>query len=53
MDPAASSNGSIHDEPPGAPRWVKLLGIALALVVVAAMVAMLLLGGDHGPGRHM
>ena len=34
----------------GAPRWVKVFGIlALVLVVV---VAVLLLSGGHGPGRH-
>jgi hypothetical protein len=34
---------------PGAPRWVKVLGI-IAIVVVLLFVIMLLAG--HGPGRH-
>ena len=35
------------------PRWVKVSGI-IAIVLAAAVVAVLLLGGDeHGPGRHM
>lgn len=39
--------------PPGMPAWVKLLVIAVLVVVVATVLAMVLLGGDHGPGRHM
>lgn len=39
----------------GAPRWVKLAGIPLAILLVL-IVAMMLLGGggggQHGPGRH-
>jgi hypothetical protein len=34
---------------PGAPRWVKALGI-IAIVVILLFVIMLLAG--HGPGRH-
>jgi len=34
------------------PRWVKLMAVALAVLVVVAVLSMLLLGGDHGPGRH-
>ena len=38
--------------PPVRPRWVKFfLGIA-ALVAIAVVVG-LLVGGDHGPGRHL
>ena len=42
-----------RDSPPGAPRWVKVLGI-LAVVVVVLVGVMLLTGGagEHGPGRH-
>ncbi|HEX9350241.1 MAG TPA: hypothetical protein VF877_03095 [Gaiellaceae bacterium] len=35
----------------GAPRWVKVLGI-IALILVL-LVVVLLIGGNHGPGRHM
>lgn len=38
--------------PPGLPRWVTLLGIGAALVLVALVVTMLLVGGQHGPGLH-
>ena len=36
----------------GAPRWVKVFGI-IALAVVVLIVVMLLVGGNHGPDRHM
>ena len=44
-----------HDEeqPPGMPRWVKVLAVALVVLVVVAILAMLVFGGDHGPGRHL
>lgn len=40
------------DNPPATPRWVKLLILGLALAVLVMVVAMVLLGGEHGPGRH-
>jgi hypothetical protein len=36
---------------PGMPRWVKVSAI-VTIVLVALVVVMLLVGGDHGPGRH-
>ncbi len=55
IDPRSSDIDGIgrdadRGSPPGLPRWVKVLG----LVVVAALVlvALLLLGGGHGPARH-
>ncbi|WP_234823104.1 hypothetical protein [Ensifer adhaerens] len=39
---------------PGAPRWVKLSGIVVAvLILLAAVVIAFDIGGPHGPGRHM
>ena len=38
--------------PPSTPRWVKLFGIVTIVVIVLVVLAMLL-GGNHGPGRHM
>ena len=40
-------------EYPGMPRWVKIAGIVALVVIVLAVAAALLLGGEHGPGRHM
>jgi hypothetical protein len=36
---------------PGIPRWVKVFGI-IFMVVVLLVVARILIGGEHGPGRH-
>ena len=36
---------------PGTPRWVKMLGIVV-IVVVLLVVARMFIGGEHGPGRH-
>lgn len=39
--------------PPGVPRWVKILGLAVLLLLLVVLVAMVLgVGGEHGPGRH-
>lgn len=36
------------------PRWVKISGIVLGvLVLLAAMFIAFDIGGPHGPGRHM
>lgn len=36
---------------PSTPLWVKVFGI-IALVVIVTFVVLLLIGGNHGPGRH-
>jgi hypothetical protein len=36
---------------PGTPRWVKVFGI-IVIVAVLLVVAMMFIGGEHGPGRH-
>lgn len=35
------------------PSWVKYLLLGLATAAVLAVLVMLLVGGDHGPGRHL
>jgi hypothetical protein len=35
----------------GTPRWVKVFGV-VALVLVVLVVVTLVIGGNHGPGRH-
>ena len=40
------------DDPPRLPGWVKLLILGAVTVVVALVLVMLLVGGDHGPGLH-
>ncbi|KRE30632.1 hypothetical protein [Paenibacillus sp. Soil522] len=43
-----------EDRPPSTPRWVKVVGI-IVLVLVMLFVIMKLagVGGNHGPMRHM
>jgi hypothetical protein len=38
-------------KPSSTPRWVKVFGIVAAVLVV--LVVILLLTGNHGPGRHI
>ena len=37
---------------PGTPRWVKVLGIIVIVVVLLGVAVMFISGGEHGPGRH-
>ena len=50
-DPATAGPGSLEGPPP-MPGWVKNLLWAVLAVVVAAILIMVIAGGDHGPGRH-
>jgi hypothetical protein len=34
------------------PRWVKVSGLVAGGVILLAVGAMLVTGGEHGPGRH-
>ena len=40
-------------KPPTRPAWVIWFAIAVAVLVLAAIALMILLPGEHGPGRHM
>ncbi|MFP1628483.1 hypothetical protein ACLB9X_25690 [Streptomyces sp. 5K101] len=43
-----------RSNPPGAPRWAKVSAIVVGVLILLAVVVKLTgLGGDHGPGRHM
>ena len=50
-----------EQEPPGGstrrladiPRWVKVFVVVAATVLLLMVVAMLITGGQHGPGRHL
>ena len=37
----------------GIPRWVKVFIVVAAAVPLLMVVAMLITGGEHGPGRHL
>jgi hypothetical protein len=41
-----------EDQPPRAPRWVWISAVVVGVLAVVA-VALLLFGGQHGPGRHL
>ena len=36
----------------GIPRWVKVCVVVAVVVVLLMILAMLITGGQHGPGRH-
>lgn len=39
---------------PGTPRWVKVFGIVVLVLVLMAVIIMATgVGGEHGPGRHV
>ena len=52
-DPTSGSRSEQAPPPTGMPRWVKGLLIAALVAALVIVAAMLLLGGEHGPGRHM
>ena len=43
--------GSSHGSAPSTPRWVKVFGIIVVILIL--MVGVMLLGGGHGPGAHL
>jgi hypothetical protein len=47
-------SGMVYDREStaGVPRWVKVVGIVLAVVALVFVVVLLVGGGDHGPRRH-
>lgn len=50
-DPHDTSTGA-DQSPPGVPRWLKVLLVVGAVLLVLVVLAMVVVGGDHGPGRH-
>ena len=44
--------GQARGSATGMPRWVKVFLLVAVAIVVLGVVAMLLVGGGHGPGRH-
>ena len=37
---------------PGTPRWMKVFGIIVIVVVLLVFAGMFIGSGEHGPGRH-
>jgi hypothetical protein len=48
-DPARQGDAPAR---PGVPRWVKVLGIVAATLLLVMLIVMAATGGQHGPGRH-
>jgi hypothetical protein len=45
-------DGTDGSPPPPVPRWVKVGAVMALVVVLLLLAAMVLAGGEHGPGRH-
>lgn len=46
-------HGRRSSAPPRAPRWVKVSAIVVGVLLLLAVIVKLTgLGGEHGPGRH-
>jgi len=43
--------GPDRGSPAATPRWVRVLGIIIVVLLLLIGI-MLLIGGEHGPGRH-
>jgi len=51
-DGSRPGTGPGDDPAPRAPRWVQVLGVLVAVLVLAAVALTVLGGGGHGPSRH-
>jgi len=40
-------------KPPARPAWLIWLAIAVAVLVITGIALMVLMPGQHGPGRHL
>lgn len=60
MDDTPTYPGADHDRykriddgsTPRIPRWVKMTALTFGLLILLMVIVMLLIGGEHGPGRH-
>jgi hypothetical protein len=51
-DPMAPTTAPAAAGPPGMPRWLKLLLLGVVVTLVVMVLVGLVMGGEHGPGRH-
>ncbi|PEH76319.1 hypothetical protein CRM89_10230 [Nocardia sp. FDAARGOS_372] len=47
-----ANNSPQRPHGPNTPRWVKVTGVVVALLVAVLVIGLLVSGGQHGPGRH-
>jgi hypothetical protein len=47
----AQTQGPDQESSYSTPRWVKVAGIIMLILIV--LIGILLMTGNHGPGRHM
>ncbi|AWK76754.1 hypothetical protein CBI38_35555 (plasmid) [Rhodococcus oxybenzonivorans] len=59
-DPTPDAGPPRSDEDRGSPprreptpRWVKVVGIVVGILLVLVILMMVFGGGNHGPGRHL
>ena len=59
-DPTSGADSARSDEDRGfrsrrepTPRWVKVVGIVVGVLLVLVILLMVFGGGNHGPGRHL
>ncbi|MGH8958995.1 MAG: hypothetical protein ACRDVK_10015 [Acidimicrobiia bacterium] len=53
LPPGNSEKNPLAEQGPGLPRWLKLSGIAVLVVIIVVVVLQLVTGGQHGPGMHV
>ncbi len=50
-DEPPADTGSTPERREGTPTWVKVAG-AIAVAVIVGLIVLLVVGDNHGPGRH-
>ena len=53
MSTAPHNDRPADDGHPGMPTWVRWTLVAVLVLVVVLVVLRFVVGGDHGPGRHL
>ncbi len=51
-DPQRHSETGAEQPAAGMPRWVKVFLLAVLVAGIVIVIVMLMVGGEHGPGRH-
>ncbi|WLD92032.1 hypothetical protein [Alkalihalobacillus sp. AL-G] len=49
----SNSDTSVRAERPSTPRWVKVFGIILLVLLLLVFIMKFVIGGNHGPSRHI